>query len=122
MKDALPPQEQIESSMAAFCDEARWEAIHLFSSEGLPLASHGESTIYDESSLLEYLFSMMGTHALLEGEPIQEIMIRGSQGRRIVFRYVTAWEDPAVLIAVVYARKGFRRAMGKLIKLIQSFS
>jgi len=122
MNDATSPQEAIEASMDHFREESRWEAIYLYSSEGLPLAASGHSAIYSEDTLLEFVFSMMGTVELLEGEPIQEMTIRGSEGRRMVFRYLTAWDEPAVLVAVAYARKGFRRAMTQLIRLIQSLT
>lgn len=122
MKNAISPQEAIEEAMARFCDESRWEAIYLFSSEGLPLATSGHSELYSEDRLLEFVFTLMGTVELLDGEPIQEMSISGSEGRRMIFRYLTAWDEPAVLVAVAYARKGFRRAMTQLIRLIQSLT
>lgn len=120
MSDTLPPQNAIENVMATLRDDHRWEAIYLLSDEGLLLASCGASELYPEDKLLELVFSLGETAKLLTGEPVQEVVIRGSHGRRVVYRHITAWQQPAVIVAVTWTRRGYQRALARLIQLIQS--
>ena len=113
-------QEKIESVMQTSHQEERWESIILFSSEGLLLASWGSSEDLTQDRLLEFAFSLIETtHLLEENMAVKEINIR-SQGRRMmVFRYFQAWEEALILAAVVHGRKGYKRAMSRLIRHIQ---
>ena len=114
-------QEKIESVMQTSHQEERWESISLFSSEGLLLASWGGSEDVTQDSLLEFAFSLIETtHLLEENMTVKEINIRSQGRRRMVFSYFQAWEEALILAAVVQGRKGYKRAMGKLIKHIQS--
>ena len=114
-------QDRIEAVMKRFEDEARWEYTVLFSSEGLPLASHGKPTRYNEENLLEFAFSLIDAVRLLGDQPgVKELWIRGREGRNLVFRYFDAWGDPMILAAVVTGRKGYRKAMSDLVRHIQA--
>ena len=114
-------QAQIESVMKHFHDEERWETVFLFSSEGLPMANHGASAAYGEENLLEFAFSLMdGARLIADDLPIKEITVRGKSRKRLVFRYFRALGDELVLGAVVSGRRGYRRALNRLVKHIQS--
>jgi len=120
-KTSLPLQQQLERSMKNFLEEERWEAMTLFSSEGLPMASTGYSLVYNQENLLEFAFSLIESVRLLGNDlPAREITIRGREGKTLVFKYFEAWDDELILAAVVTGRKGYKRAMGKLIKWLQS--
>ena len=114
-------QARIESIMKDYLKEERWESIFLFSSEGLLMAHSGISQIYNEEKLLEFSFSLIDTVKLLGSDsPIKEIIIRGKERKILIFRYFHALEDDLVIAAVVSGKKGYRRALSKLIKLIYS--
>lgn len=118
----VPIQQKIEIAMKTFHEEERWESIFLFSSEGLLMASHGTSPVYGEENLLEFAHSLIDMVRLLEDDlPIKEITIRGKEGKKLIFRYFNALEDKLVLAAVASGKRGFRRAMGRLVKLIRTF-
>lgn len=119
--DETPIQETIESAMQTFQAEERWESIFLFSSEGLLMASLGTSPQYNEEKLLEFSFSLMeAVRSLDKTLPMMEMRLRGKGQKTLVFRFFEGWEEELVLAAVVSGRKGYKRAMNKLIRLIQN--
>lgn len=117
----MPLQQQLETYMKSFQEEERWEAMTLFSSEGLPMASVGYSLIYNQENLLEFAFSLIESVRLLGDDlPAREITIRGRERKTLVFKYFEAWDDELILAAVVSGRRGYKRAMAKLIKWLES--
>jgi len=118
---AASMQDQIESAMKKFCKEGRWESSYLFSSEGFVMAGCGMSSAYSQENVLEFAFSLIDIVKLLENDlPVKEIMVRGKDKRILVFRFFNALDDVLVLAAVTSGKKGYRRAMGRLIALIRS--
>lgn len=116
-------QTHIENAMQGFEKENRWECIQLYSSDGLLMAGHGFSPVYGHDNLLEFNFSLIETIQLLGTEqPVKEIIIHGVERRRLVFQFFETIDDTVVLTAVLHGRKGYRRAMAKLIKLIQNIA
>lgn len=116
----LPVQSAIEARMKQFTDEHRWESIFLFSPEGLLMASHGSSEIYKEENLLEFSFTLIEAVNLIDKNlPNREIIIRGKDRRILVFRYFEVWGAQYILAAVASSKKGYRRALGRLIKSIR---
>lgn len=113
----------IEKCMARFGNEDRWECIQLYSSDGLLMAGHGFSKVYNYDNLLEFSFSLIETINLVDSKiPVKEIVVRGTEHRRLVFRFFTAWDETCILAAVIQGRKGYSRAMTELIKLIQNIT
>lgn len=113
-------QAKIEAAMKVFGEGVRWESVFLFSSEGLIMARWGMSEDYGEENLLEFSFSLSDLVKLLKDDlPVKEIIIKGIHHKQLVFRYFQAWDNQMVIAAVVSGRKGYRRALGKLIKTIQ---
>jgi metal-responsive CopG/Arc/MetJ family transcriptional regulator len=116
-------QKIIEKAMQSYTAEERWESIYLFSSEGLLMASYGSSNSYHEEKLLEFSFSLIGTVQMLEKNiPIKEIIIKGKEKKWLVFEYLQAWGENMILSAVVSGKKGYRRAIKKVIRQIQNLN
>ena len=70
---------------------------------------------------LEFAFSLIESVRLLGNDlSVKEITIRGSERKTMIFKYFNAWDDELILAAVVSGRKGYKRAMGKLIKWLES--
>jgi len=114
-------QVRIESIMKNYVEEGRWESIFLFSSEGFLMANYGISQIYNEEKLLEFSFSLIDTVKLLGDEPpAKEIIIRGKEKKILIFRYFRALEDDLIIAAIISGKKGYKRALSKVIKLISS--
>jgi hypothetical protein len=113
-------QDKIEIVMRDLSEEERWESMYLFSSEGLLMARVGDSKPYDEGNLVEFGFSLIETVKLLNGHlPTKEIIIRGKERKILVFQYFDAWDDQLILATIVSGKRGYRRAIKKVIKLIQ---
>ena len=116
----IPVQAKIEAAMDTFHEGDRWEAILLFSSEGLPLASHGAIGAYGEEDLMQFAFSLIGAVRLLgESVPTKEIVLTGREGHLLSFHYFSAWGEEVVLAVVATKKRGYRRAVARLIQFIQ---
>jgi hypothetical protein len=114
-------QETIEKAMRSFGEKDRWESMYLFSSEGLLMAREGKSDAYNEENLLEFAFSLIETVRLLGGNiPVKEITIRGREKKMLIFQYIEAWEEYVILAAVISGKRGYRRAVNKVVKQIQN--
>ena len=121
-KPDMSIQLKIEAAMNEMGEGVRWESIFLFSSEGLLMAHSGTSPDYGEDHLLEFAFSLTDLVNLLEEDlSVKEIVISGIHRKKLVFRFFRAWDNPMVVAAVVSGRKGYKRALGKLIKTIQQY-
>ncbi len=115
----LPLQDRIQQVMQTYREEDRWESIYLFSAEGFLMARDGVSASYNEDALLEFSLTLVSAVELLgDNMPVKEIIIRGKERKRLVFRYFEAWGSNLVLAAVITGRKGYIRAMDRLIKHI----
>lgn len=114
-------QTKIENFMKLYHQEERWESIYLFSSDGLLMAGYKTSSDFNEDSLLEFAFSLINVAKLLNGKiPVNEITLRGEEKKLLVFRFFSAFEDELIIAAVVSNKKGYKRALNKLIKTIRT--
>jgi hypothetical protein len=119
--DGIPVQAKIEAAMDTYQEGDRWESIVLFSSEGLPMAGQGTLNAYGEGDLLQFAFSLIEAVRLLCGDASErEVLIRGNKGKILSFHYFKAWNEPVILAAVASPKRGYRRAVLKLIRYIQN--
>jgi hypothetical protein len=119
----IPVQARVEAAMDMFREGDRWETAILFSSEGLPLASHGSSPAYREDDLLQFAQALISAVKLFgEESPVREAALYGSGGRALSFHYFTAWDEDMVLALVTLRKTGYRRAAARLIQFIQALS
>jgi hypothetical protein len=118
--DDIPVQARIEAAMDTYQEQDRWERIVLFSSEGLPMASHGSTDAYREGDLLQLAFSLTETIRLFgEASPVREVLISGDESRMLSFHFFKAWGETVILAAVTTRKRGYRRAIARLIDSIQ---
>lgn len=119
-----PPQSIIEKKMKEIIALGNYEAVYLFTHEGLPLAEVIADDQMDpdrlaEMSLLFHDVRKLG--ATLKGiDKLQEVVIRGANLRRIVFRFFPAFNHDVVLVAVIPPRKSYRKVTNELQKRILS--
>jgi hypothetical protein len=117
----IPVQAKIEAAMDTYQEGDRWETVILFSSEGLPMASHGPMDVYQEGDLLQFAFSLIEAVRLFGDDvPVKEVLIRGYEGKILSFHYFMAWGEPVILALVASRKRGYRRAVAKLIEYIQN--
>lgn len=123
------PQAAIEQKMAETVAAGVYEAAHLFSDEGLPIA-HAASTLVanantqnverDRIAEMAILFQDVRRMASLMGgiSSLREVTIEGENRRKIVFRFFRAFEQQVILAVVVPPNKAYRQRTNELEKLI----
>jgi hypothetical protein len=118
--EEIPVQARIEAAMDTCQELDRWESIVLFSSEGLPMASHGSSREYGEADLMQFAFSLADAVRLFgHSSPVREVVIRGDKSRMLSFHFFEAWGETVILAAVTSKNRGYRRAVARLIEAIR---
>lgn len=126
MSEKVAPQAEIESRMRTVVREGNYEAVYLFSEEGLYLArAHAEDT-FDEERLAEISLILNDVQRLANTlgkiERLKEVFMEGENYRKVIFRFFTAFGQNVVLAAVVPPHKTYRRYTNDLQRLINSFN
>lgn len=133
--DSLPdltptkvPQVAIEQKMAETVAAGIYEAAHLFSDEGLPIAqaisANTQHVERDRIAEMAILFQDVRRMASLMGgiSSLREVTIEGENRRKIVFRFFRAFEQQVILAVVVPPNKAYRQRTNELEKLVVGVS
>ncbi len=133
--DSLPeinptkvPQVAIEQKMAETVAAGIYEAAHLFSDEGLPIAQAASASSQhverDRIAEMAILFQDVRRMASLMGgiSRLREVTIEGENRRKIVFRFFRAFEQQVILAVVVPPNKAYRQRTNELEKLVAGVS
>jgi predicted regulator of Ras-like GTPase activity (Roadblock/LC7/MglB family) len=118
------PQAIIEKKMADIVALGTYEAAHLFSDEGLPIAqasnAAGQEVNLDRLAELAILFQDVRRMASVMGgiSRLREVIIEGENHRKIVFRFFQAFGQQVILAVVVPPQKTYRQKTNELEKLI----
>ena len=127
------PQAVIEKAMRDILQKGFYDAVHLFSDEGLPLATasntsgNGAPHSKDQDSIAEMAILFQNVRrmaaAMADITGLREVLIEGVNRRKVVFRFFKAFDQEVVLAVVVPANKSYRKVTNELEKLIldQSF-
>lgn len=114
-------QHEIESQMESLSEGKRWEYIVLFSPEGLPMASFGQTQDYSQDELLEFSFQLIQTILLLkDNKPVKKISLDTDQGKILVFYFLSINDQNFTLAAVVNKKTAYKRSINQLIQIIKS--
>ncbi|MGQ9561428.1 MAG: hypothetical protein ACUVWA_13035 [Candidatus Oleimicrobiaceae bacterium] len=118
----VAPQELIEQHMLQLIRLGHYEAAYLFTVDGLPLAGVGSDTALHQDFLAEtaIVLEQVQRAAQHSGEMtnLAEVMLEDRTGRKIVFRFIEAFGQPAVLAVMVAPHKSFRGLTNRLVRLI----
>lgn len=116
-------QSLIEERMREISADGNYDMVHLFSHEGLPLASYFNENVIDKDRLAELslLFQELRKMADVMGKisNIKEMIVEGYNHRKIVFRFFYAFEQEVVLAIVVPPRKSYRALTNSLVRTIE---
>ena len=126
ISEKVAPQAEIETKMRAIVRDGNYEAVYLFSQEGLYLArAHAENTM-DEERLAEISLILNDVQRLANTlgkiERLKEVFMEGENFRKIIFRFFKAFGQNVVLAEVVPPHKTYRRYTNDLQRLINSFN
>lgn len=118
------PQFSIEQKMQSIVVLGNYEAAHLFSEEGLPIAQalspEGQQVDRDRIAELAIMFQDVSRMASVMGgiTRLREVMIEGDNHRKIVFRFFKAFDQSVILAVVVPPSKTYKQKTNELEKLI----
>lgn len=128
--ETTAPQIIIEDKMREILRSGQYEAAHLFSSEGLPLATArnvtedvtSPGTEHEQIAELAILFhNVRRMAAAMAGlATLREIIIEGVTRRKFVFRFFQAFGQEVILAVVVPPNTTYRKVTNELEKLILS--
>jgi predicted regulator of Ras-like GTPase activity (Roadblock/LC7/MglB family) len=123
----LPFQKSTERLMKELVQVGSYEAIYLFNAEGLPMAKHvAKDDMLSERHAVEF--------AVLTGKlqkvvrrmsglgPLRELMMEDETGKKLVFRFIQVFRQPAVLVLVIPAHRTYRGLANRLGLLIRKLS
>ena len=116
------PQIVIENLMREIIDKGHYDAVFLFSLEGLPLAQAFTDIDIDKAGLvklslvLKDLQNMIRTIADIED--LREIVIEGFNRRKVVFRFLEILGQPSILAIIVAPRKSYKGMTNQLTRTI----
>ena len=120
--EALSPQIVIENLMQEIIEKGHYDAVFLFSLEGLPLAQAitdidiDQACLVNVSLVLKDLQNMIKTIADIED--LREIVIEGFNRRKVVFRFLEILGQPSILAVIVTPRKSYKGLTNQLIRTI----
>lgn len=121
---ARAPQRAIEEKMRAIIALGNCESTHLFSEEGLPIAQatapNIEQVEQDQIAEMAILLQDVRRMSSVMGgiSQLREIVIEGTNRRKIVFRFFESFGQPVVLAMVVPPNTAYRQRTNELEKLI----
>lgn len=126
MQENQAPQFVIEEKMRSIAELGNYDMVHLFSSEGLPVAEYYAENVLEKDRLAELslLFRDVRQMADVMGKisSIKEMVIEGYNRRKIVFRFFNAFGQDLILAIVVPPRKAYRGVTNSLIRVIEKAS
>ena len=118
-------QEIIEKNMAHIVKLGNFESVFLFSLDGLILAKYSRREILDEKRAIQVSLLMQRVQKLVQSlaslSRTKEIFVEDEFGKKLVFRFVTLYNDPAIMVAVVPPRKNYRGATNHIEQLLAQF-
>lgn len=124
MERDLAPQELIESRMQAIVNLGNFEAVFLFTDEGLPLAKATAQDSSDEDRLAEMSLTFQNVKNLATSlggiQRLKEVFIEGENHRKVVFRFFHALDNDLVLAAIIPPKRAYRKVTNDLQRLILS--
>lgn len=125
METQIAPQVEIEKKMQEIVNHGNYEAVYLFSNEGLHLARAAEKIDNDQDRLAEISLLLNDVQRLANTlgsvERLKEVFMEGENHRRVIFRFFQAFDEQVVLVAVIPPQKAYRRHTNELQKIINNF-
>ncbi len=102
-------------------NQGRWAWLKIFSEEGLLIAQWGKPANYSEETILETALVLRETALKIQEEnSVDEIIISGQRQSRLIFRYMEIWDEPVIIAAGIFGKKGYKRALNRVINQIRT--
>ncbi|HOT96703.1 MAG TPA: hypothetical protein PKZ83_06190 [bacterium] len=122
---ALPFHEAARREMQEMVRIGGFDAVYLFSREGLLLASHvASSGLLREDHAVEFAVMMAKLKPVIKKMSglgaLKETVIEDGEGKRLVFRYLSVFGQTALLLLVIPAQRSYRGLANRLCRLIEA--
>ncbi len=115
-------QKKIEKILYSLVKTGLYDSIYLYNADGLPLVDNQPISSINNVDPVEISVMMSQIrHAISRLDDlgrISEIVIEGSNGKKIVFRYISLFNQTTTLIAIIPAGKYYRNITNRLQKTL----
>ncbi len=122
MPEKPSPQSLIETRMKEITVAGKYDMVHLFSNEGLPLAEYYDGSIVEKDRLAELSIMLREVRNMADVmakiSNIKEMIVEGFNHRKIIFRFFRAFDQEVVLAVVVPPQTAYRSLTNSLVRLI----
>ncbi|HPN35314.1 MAG TPA: hypothetical protein PK843_12425 [bacterium] len=120
-------QRQAEAGLHELIRVGGFDAAYLYSPEGLPLAHIAsanprvsELQVVQWVVMISKMARVMGRLGAVES--VHELLLESRQGSKIVFRFLTLFEQPAVLVLLVPPQKAYRGLTNRMTKAMEKWA
>jgi hypothetical protein len=122
----VPLQDNIEMQMQEAVSLGNFEAVYLYDKEGLLIAECDGSLEDDKHRIIQIslmVHKVKGfVHDLASLSDLKEMALEDMEGRKIIFRFIAFFNQPAILVAIVPLRKKYRGLTNRLQRSISNMS
>lgn len=122
----LPLQDNIEMQMREVVNLGSFDAVYLYDKEGLLIAECNGGIKDNEYQLIQISLMVNKVkgfvHELTNLSDLKEIILEDSDGRKIIYRFLSFFNQPTILVAVVPTRKAYRGLTNRLQRSIAKLS
>lgn len=122
----LPLQDNIEAQMREIVNLGNYEAAYLYDQDGLLIAQcdgkleKEEHKVIQISLMVRKMKEFVASMAKLS--ELREVMLEDVNGRKLIFRFITFFGQPAILVAVVPIHKAYRGLTNRLQRTISKLT
>ncbi len=115
-------QKKIETIFTNLVQSGFFETIAIYNEDGLPIVANQFSSLGDNPESVEISLFMATVRKNMDrisdvGE-INEIIVAGTNGKRVIFRFILFYGQEATIVATVPAGHYYRNITNKLQKTI----
>ncbi len=117
-----PFQMVIENLMQEIVHSGSYESACLFNAEGLPLSQYAGQQSLSELRSVRISMMMHEVQKAIKNigglRQVKEIMVEDTDGKKIVFRFISFFGQTVILVVVVPAHKSYRGLTNRLTNTI----
>jgi predicted regulator of Ras-like GTPase activity (Roadblock/LC7/MglB family) len=109
-------QTALERTLRTLVREGQFRGAVVASTDGLPLAVAGRIA---DKELMAGVAAWLKEFAQRTNMSLEEIVVRDTQGNRVISRYFNVGNDPLLLAVNVPPRRAYRKLTNKAVQEIQ---
>ncbi len=120
-------QRQAEAGLHELIRVGGFDAAYLYSPEGLPLAHTASANPrVSELQVVQWVVMISKMARVMcklgAAESVHELLLESRQSSKVVFRFLTLFEQPAVLVLLVPPQKTYRGLTNRMAKAMEKWA